>query len=381
MESNMRLSDDKIKLMKSMDFSKELPQIVKSLEAARAGSQDKLAVDISLGDYTTARFGLSKDDFLARLGISTKVSTMQNIYAMPGTDYRWVVPEIIRDAINLGMSQGPFYNTLIAADQPIKGLTAIMPFVNRHADATPARINEGETIPLGTVSFGQKSVNLFKVGKGFKLTDEVRNYVSLDVLAIFVRDFGVQLGYSLDSLAMDALINGNKRDGSEAAPVIGVRDSSAGIQYKDMLKLWIRAARLGRSFKTIIGAEDVGVDMLDLPEFKNKTQGSTEANLNLKTPVPKNADFYIHPGVPEDQILMVDPSAALIKLTAQQLSMESERIVSNQTSAIYSTITTGFSKMYMDAAVLMDGTVDFDTDKFPDYFDLDAFTNINFEGL
>ena len=381
MESNMRLSDDKIKLMKSMDFAKELPQIVKSLEAARAGSQEKLAVDISLGDYTTARFGLSKDDFLSKLGISTKVSTMQNIYAMPGTDYRWVVPEIIRDAINLGMSQGPFYNTLVAADQPIKGLTAIMPFVNRHADATPARINEGETIPLGTVSFGQKSVNLFKVGKGFKLTDEVRNYVSLDVLAIFVKDFGVQLGYSLDSLAMDSLINGNKRDGSEAAPVLGVRDTSSGIQYKDMLKLWIRAARLGRSFKTIIGAEDVGVDMLDLPEFKNKTQGSTEANLNLKTPVPRNADFYIHPGVPEEQILLVDPSAALIKLTAQQLSMESERIVSNQTSAIYSTITTGFSKMYMDAAVLMDGTVDFATDGFPDYFDLDAFSNIDFEGL
>ena len=43
------------------------------------------------------------------------------------------------------------------------------------------------------VSFGQKSVSLFKIGKGFKLTDEVRNYVSLDVLGIYLRDFGVQL--------------------------------------------------------------------------------------------------------------------------------------------------------------------------------------------
>ena len=380
MKDNMKLSEDKVKQMKSMDFAKELPQMVMQLEAARAGSTENLPVDISLGDFTQERFGLSKDDFLTRLGISTKVSTMQNIYAMPGTDYRWVVPELIRDAIQLGMESGPFYTGLIAADQPVRGLTSIMPFVNR-ADATPARVNEGETIPLGTVSFGQKSVNLFKVGKGFKLTDEVRNYVSLDVLSLFVRDFGVQLGYSLDSLAIDVLINGNKRDGSEAAPVIGVRDTAAGIQYKDMLRLWIRAARLGRSFKTLIGGEEVGIDLLDLPEFKNKTQGSTEANLNLKTPVPRNADFYIHPGISEDQILMMDPSASLIKLTAQQLTMESERIVSNQSSAIYSTITTGFSKMYMDAAILMDSTVDFATDGFPDYFDLDAFTNINFEGL
>ena len=45
--------------------------------------------------------------------------------------------------------------------------------------------------------------------KGFKLTDEVRNYVSLDVLGIYLRDFGVQLGYALDTLAMDVAINGN----------------------------------------------------------------------------------------------------------------------------------------------------------------------------
>ena len=43
----------------------------------------------------------------------------------------------------------------------------------------------GCTAIVGDVSFGQKSVSLFKIGKGFKLTDEVRNYVSLDVLGIY----------------------------------------------------------------------------------------------------------------------------------------------------------------------------------------------------
>ncbi len=48
-----------------------------------------------------------------------------------------------------------------------------MPMVNM-SDAAPAKVNEAETIPLGDVSFGQKSVSLFKIGKGFKLTDEVK---------------------------------------------------------------------------------------------------------------------------------------------------------------------------------------------------------------
>ena len=87
------------------------------------------------------------------------------------------------------------------------------------SDAAPAKVNEAETIPLGDVSFGQKSVSLFKIGKGFKLTDEVKNYVAIDVLGICLRDFGIQLGYAMDTLAMDVLMNGNKADGSESAPV------------------------------------------------------------------------------------------------------------------------------------------------------------------
>lgn len=378
-QETITLTADKVKSMKSENFASELENSVKLMDAARSGNNDTLPVDINLTEYVNKRYGLSKEDYFERLGINPKISTMQNIYSMPGTNYRWVVPEIIRDAIDLGMKSAPFYNNIIASDQPVKSLTVIMPFINQ-SDAAPARVNEGETIPLGTVSFGQKSVTLFKVGKGFKLTDEVRNYVSLDVLSIFVRDFGIQLGYSLDSLAIDVLLNGNKADGSEASPVIGVGNTTDGLVYRDLLRLWVRAARLGRSFKTIIGGEETAIDLLDLPEFKDKHSGTTRANLNIKTPIPNSADFYIHPGIDDTQILLMDPAAALIKLTAQQLKLESERIVSNQTSAIYSTVTTGFSKMYRDAAVLIDKDVDFATNGFPAEFDVDAFLNVNIEG-
>ena len=170
--------------------------------------------------------------------MNPKVDTMQNIFDMPNQDIRWIVPEIIRAAITTGMREAPFYPTIIQGDQPINGLTAIQPWVNM-SDAAPAKINEAETIPLGTVSFGQKSVTLFKIGKGFKLTDEVRNYVSIDILGIYLRDFGIQLGYALDTLALDTLLLGNKPDGSEAADVVGVTTANT-LTYKDMLRIWIR---------------------------------------------------------------------------------------------------------------------------------------------
>lgn len=364
--------------MKAADFIKELPQMVQQLDAFRQGNNNVLPTDISLSEFVSNRYGLDLNDYYEKLGINTKKDTMQNIFSMPDQSIRWLVPEIIRSAIYLGMKEAPFYPNIIASDQSINGLSAIMPFVNP-SDAAPAKVNEAETIPLGTVSFGQKTVKLFKIGKGFKITDEVKNYVSLDVMSIFIRDFGVQLGYALDTLALDVAINGNQADGSESAPVIGVYDNAAGIQYKDLLRVWVRASRLGRGFRTMVGGEDQAIHILDLDEFKNRQSGTTTATLNLKTPVPNSADFYIHPGVPENQVLLIDPKAALIKLTARQLTLESERIVSNQTEATYATITTGFSKMYQDAALLLDGSQKFTSAGFPDYMNVDPYLTVQIE--
>lgn len=364
--------------MKAGDFTKELPQSVKQLDAYRSGSVNQRPVDISFEEYVQNRYGLSMEDYLEKVGVNMKVTTMENLMTLPDQNVRWLVPEIIRNAIYLGIKQAPFYPSIIASDQSVSSLTTIMPFVNP-SDAAPARVNEAETIPLGTVSFGQKQVTLFKIGKGFKITDEVKNYVSLDVMGIFLRDFGIQMGYALDSLAMDTLINGNLKNGTESAPVLGVDDTGNGIQYKDMLRIWIRASRLGRNFRTMVGGEAEALHILDLPEFKIRMYGTPDAKLNLKTPVPNSADFYIHPTVPENQVLMVDPQAALIKLTARQLMLESERIVSNQTEAVYATITTGFSKMYKDAAILLDGSQEFASAGFPDYMEIDPYIQVNIE--
>lgn len=352
--------------------------MVSQLDAFRQGAQNKKPVEVTLGELATGKWGITEDELFEKVGINPKIDTMENIFTMPQQDVRWIVPEIIRSAITLGMRQAPFYPEIIASDQSINGPTAIMPMINM-SDAAPAKVNEAETIPLGDVSFGQKSVSLFKIGKGFKLTDEVRNYVSLDVLAIYLRDFGVQLGYAMDTLAMDVVINGNKPDGSESAPIIGVYETTSGITYKDLLHIWVRAARMGRNFTTMIGGEDQAIEMLNLPEFKDRHSGTTEATLNIKSPVPKNANFYIHPGTPDQGLLLIDTSAALIKLTAKQLMLESERIVSNQTQAIYATLTTGFSKMYQDAALILSADKKFSEAGFPDFMNIDPYLMVNLE--
>ena len=76
---------------------------------------------------------------------------------------------------------------------------------------------------------------------------------------------------------------------------------------------------------------------------------------------------------------MVDTSAALIKLTAKQLMLESERIVSNQTEAVYASLTTGFSKMYQDAVLLLAATKKFSEAGFPSFMNIDPYLLVNLE--
>lgn len=367
-----------ISAMKREDFIKDLKGMVQFMDSARAGNKDTVCTDISLEEMVQEKYGISQSDFFEKIGINPRMTTMQNIFTMPNEGVRWIVPEIIRTAIVAGIRQAPFYPDLISHDEHVSGLKITMPHINM-SDAAPAKVNEAETIPLGDISYGEKTVSIFKIGKGFKITDEVRDYVSLDVLGVYLRDFGIQLGYAMDNIAMDVLLNGNILNGAESAPVVGVYDTTKGIQYKDLLKMWVRASRLGRNYQNIIGGETQAIDMLNLPEFKDRKSGTTDATLNIKSPVPNKANFYIHPGTPDQQLLLVDKSAALIKLTAKELMLESERIVSNQTQATYATITTGFCKMYQDAAVLIAANKAFTANGFPAFMNIDPFLHVGLE--
>ena len=333
-------------------------------------------VDTSFTEIVQETFECSVDALLESLGIDPNIDTISNILTVSDMDVKWIIPEIIRDAIYLGLRDAPIWPNLTASEQDINQQSVTMPFINM-SDAVPHKVGEGETIPLGSISYGQKSVKTFKIGRGIKITYEIKQYVSLEVISIFFQDFGIKLGQALDTLAIDVLINGDQADGSESAPVLGIGTPNAKV-YKDFLKVWIRASRMGRKFNTIIGSEESALETLDLSEFKDRKAGTTDAKLNLKTPVPNDANYYIHGNVPPNQEILVDPRYALIKYNVIPLMIESEKIISNQTEEFYASLTTGFGKIFRDSTMVLDSTKSFATFGFPEYMDVDAFQNVVF---
>lgn len=358
----------------------QVKQLAKAAEALRKDQNDP--IDVTFNEVIEQTYGnvevepiSTVADLMESLGIDPSIDTISNIMTVDEMDASWIIPEIIREAIYLGLREAPIWPSLIAGEQTINQKRVTMPYINM-SDAVPHKVGEGETIPLGAISYGEKSIDTFKIGRGIKLTYEIRQYVSLDVVSIFFRDFGIRLGQALDTLAIDVLINGDQANGSAASPVIGVTTANTKV-YKDYLRPWVRGARMGRRYNVIIGGEDAALETLDLKEFKERHNGTPEAKLDMRTPIPNQATYFVHGNVPADQEILIDNRYALIKYNVVPLLLESDKIISNQTEEFYASMTLGFGKLFQDSVLLLDQSVSFEDQGFPEFMDVDAFNDVN----
>lgn len=354
--------------------------VVMRADSLRGGTKERRTIDYSLADIAKDTYGFGSTDALyMALGINPASHTLDSLSSMSDFNegYRWLQPEVIREAIRLGLRRNPIYPSLIASEEAVDQKKVTLPSINM-SDATPEIVNEGETIPVGTVSFGEKDVKLNKMGIGLQLSDEVQKYVSLNILSLFLQDAGVKLGLGLDAMAIDVLLNGDNGSDDYAAPVIGV-DTGTTIAYKDMLRAWLRMGRLGRTPSGMVSGEEAALDILLLDEFKgwSPNTNQTHKTLNVRTPIPQTQDYLLHGAMPTGQkLLLIDNTSAMIKLNATALQVESERIAQRQMNGSYATITTGYARLFRDACLLIDGSQTFAAAPFPSFMDVSAAENI-----
>lgn len=348
-------------------------------DAALALREDAdLPTDVSFVDVANEHFGLDGEEkienfeeILQECGVNLKQDTIQNLLTQSTVDAKWLVPEYIRSAVSLGISESPIYPNITASEQTISAQKAQVPYLNQ-SDAAPRWVGEGETIQLADISYGSKEFKIRKMGRGIKLTDELKKYSKLNLVSIFLRDFGIRLGYGLDSLAINTLLNGEQADGSSSAPVIGVATTNT-LVYKDLLRVWVRLSRMGKKPTAMVGGENMAMDILDLEEFKKSDKtASPQAKLNLKTAIPAQSDFFIHASVPANQVIILDPRTTMGKFNAMPLKVESERVVSNQTEATYVSLSSGFAILFRDSRVVVDKSKAFSANPFPAYMNVDA---------
>lgn len=357
-------------------YKTELEAAVRQCEAMRRDAKNP--TDVTLAEFVKTKWNVSMESFYAELGIDPQYDTIQNIVNLPDKNYRWLLPEIYREAIRLGLRKNPIYPGLIAGEQSVSQTSITWPAINM-SDATPRKVGPAETIMVGDLSFDQKTVKISKIGRGIKVPYEVQQYVALNVVGIFLQDFGVKLGMGIDYLALITAINGDQPSGTDSAAVVGITTAAGPLVFRDLLRIWVRMSRLGKRPNIMVAGEDMAMDILDLLTLTRVGYGEARANVNIKTPIPNSSDIFVHGAIPTNQVLIIDPTSALIKLNAQPLLVETEKIISNQTQETYATITTGFATVFQDSRLVLDKSLAFSANGFPATMDPTAQEIVTFD--
>jgi hypothetical protein len=278
---------------------------------------------------------------------------------------RYVSPESIGEPVNRGAVQGGFYNDLIFMDESIDSLAHTMPLLDLSA-AAPRESGEGVTIEEGSVSYKSKTVVMKKRGRGLKATYESLQFNSLNFVSRFFEDMGVLLAVQLNNDAVNTLVSGEQASAAENAATIGVASTGSKLQYKDLTRAFVRLGLLGRTGQFIIANEDGINYFLNMNEIINrKNSGPQFINVRFKTPVPTDLDAYTSVKVAAGQYIIGDRDRTMVKLTAQPVMIETERIVAKQIQGAYATTYTGFAIVQRNGRVIIDETVAFNSNQWP----------------
>lgn len=278
---------------------------------------------------------------------------------------RFVSPEIFLDPVNRGVVQSTFYPDLVVTEETVDQPQVIVPRINL-SDAKLMDSAEAATIEEGSISYDTKTVTLAKKARAIKQTYESIQFSSLSLVQLYMQDVGRILGHTLNGMAVETILNGDQADLSENAAVIGVESTVNGITWYDIARVAIQFGLIGRTGLQAIGNATSTLNYINLPEVKNKQfAGAALLPTMVKTPLQMPEELYASTKVPTSKLVIQDPSASLVQLTAVPLMMETEKIVMKQIQGTVVSIYTGFAKLQRNASIVIDGSIAFSGNGFP----------------
>jgi hypothetical protein len=389
------------------DFSAKLAQVTKLSDAMKKvrgeGSGAKSAKEISLAQavrsvydmsvtqYLRVLYGISSSDTIvgaiAKMGYAdATLSDVQGAMHSYGREdirfssantrdfgvWRFLIPEMFLTAIELGYNGAAKYLNWIAGTEVITSRTnTSIPFIYE-GDVMPYVVAEGAEIPLGELAFGNKTVKTKKVGIGIKLTSEVLQESTINLVSLFLSLVGGRISRGADAFAMKVLIEGDQSDLSEYIPIIGVNNPADGLTLFDIDNAYTALDDLNQTPTQLIARRMLAIDDLNknYPARDQMTLRAYAGELDMST------DTF---AVPANLVILLDASKAMMELTYRGMRVDSERSAKTDTEYMYVTKEFGFSILKRDARLGIDITQDYATVPLPEYMDAENATSQSFK--
>jgi len=238
------------------------------------------------------------------------------------------------------------------------------------------RVDQRGNFPAVTIGWSEKTNAVTKHGVQLNWTYEFVRRASIELMQTVVARIMLQDQLELFNEAINVLING---DGSAnpACVVKTLKKTAAGatanqIVISDNLaagqlsyEAWLKFIGGTRpyTFDVICGNLDTLVKFVTMQRptmdpaeiITNLLEAKNQGTAKLDTPLFPNVTLFLADGMPADKLLGIDTSFALERVIELGSDLkEVERVIQNQTEAMVISIADNVSKIFPEAAQLLD---------------------------
>jgi hypothetical protein len=306
---------------------------------------------LSYGQFYRA-LGTNVQDYCAQeFGVDMNKITVERFF-QSDPNAKWLFPDIVREGVVSGMKRKPVYPSLIARDERVEGAVYDIPYVNESSREEELRsLAEGAAIPESEISYGDRVVRLAKYGRGVIASYEAIRRMSMDVLRIHLQRIGELLGRRLDGGVAYVLVNGDD-SGAPSQPVTLNTATRNTWTYGDLVSGFMQLT-VAHSFTPthVLASAELCKTLLGLAEFKEAGLFDFAKTGNLPTPLGMR--LVPMEGQPEGKLTILDAGYALVKLTEQDLLVESDKLINQQWDRTYVTTVTALAILYPKARVVV----------------------------
>lgn len=231
----------------------------------------------------------------------------------------------------------------------------------------PTKTGEAEQFPEATIRSGNETIRLEKRGLTLRLTAEFIRENPLTIIEGWLTEMGRVYQAIENDRAVETLLNGDVPSGANAAPVIGVGDTTIGIDFADFTRCWNRGYVIGENWATFVAGEDMSQKIASIDEFKEPRTGKSQVVLQNK-PEPSVMNRFVSPKMPSSQVLLVDWSHALRQRVFIPLRIDRSFKPEDWTEGVTLGYVTGFERVADKACLVIDESLAFADHGFPEWF-------------
>lgn len=260
------------------------------------------------------------------------------------------------------------YSALSIDDSNITGVTTT-------AHGRRFRVDQKGNFPSVSIGWSEKTNAVAKHGVQLNWTYEFVRRASIELMQTVVARIMIQDQLELFNEAVNVIING---DGTANPPCVvkTLKKTAAGLGANQILTdataageltypTWLRFIGDSRpyTFNAVFGNLNTLVKFVTMSRptmdpaeiITNLLEAKNQGTAKLETPLFPNVTLFLAEGMPADKLLAVDTSFALERVIELGSDLkEVERVIQNQTEAMVISIADNISKIFNDAAQLLD---------------------------